>query len=94
MTDEMVEKATINSATMKSENVSIREGVLEELPVEDEWADVVISNGAINLAPQKEAVFREFYRVVKPGGRVHLSDILVDRPIPDAAKRNIELWTG
>ena len=62
--------------------------------MEDQWADVVISNGAINLAPDKDAVFRELNRVLKPGGWVHIADILVEKPIPDSAKRNIELWTG
>jgi arsenite methyltransferase len=62
--------------------------------VPDGWADVVISNGAINLAPEKEAVFRELYRILKPGGRLQIADILVQKPIPDSAKRNIDLWAG
>jgi ubiquinone/menaquinone biosynthesis C-methylase UbiE len=67
---------------------------VEELPVEDGWADVVISNGAINLAPNKDQAFRELNRVLKPGGWLQIADILVDKPIPDGAKRNIELWAG
>ena len=62
--------------------------------MEDEWADVVISNGAINLAPDKDELFRELNRVLKPGGRLQVADILVERPIPESAKQKIELWTG
>ena len=62
--------------------------------MEDGWADVVISNGAINLAPDKDEIFRELNRVLKPGGRLQIADILVDKPIPDSAKRNIDLWAG
>ena len=94
MTEEMVDKATRNAQAIRAENVSIRQGVLEDLPVEDGWADVVISNGSINLAPDKDAVFRELNRVLKPGGRLQVADILVERPIPESAKRNIDLWTG
>lgn len=62
--------------------------------MKDGWADVVISNRAINLAPDKNEIFREMNRVLKPGGRLKIADILVDKPIPDSAKRNIDLWTG
>ena len=62
--------------------------------MEDGWADVVISNGAVNLAPDKGDVFRELNRVLKPGGRLQIADILVDKPIPESAKRSIDLWTG
>jgi ubiquinone/menaquinone biosynthesis C-methylase UbiE len=62
--------------------------------VPDEWADVVISNGAINLAPDKNRVFQELYRVLKPGGRLQIADILVQKPIPESARRNIDLWSG
>jgi 2-polyprenyl-3-methyl-5-hydroxy-6-metoxy-1,4-benzoquinol methylase len=94
MTEEMVDKATRNAQSIRANNVSIKLGVLEDLPVEDGWADVLISNGSINLAPDKDAVFRELYRVLKPGGRLQVADILVERPIPESAKRNIDLWTG
>ena len=67
---------------------------MEELPVEDGWADVVISNGAINLCPDKETAFREVNRVLKPGGRLQIADILVSRPVSDSAKQRIDLWTG
>ena len=57
-------------------------------------ADVVISNGVINLSPDKVAVFREIVRVLKPGGRVQFADIVVEKPVPESAKENIDLWTG
>lgn len=94
MTQGMVDKAGKNARAAGVKNVSFQRGIFEELPVDDGWADVVISNGAINLAPDKDEVFRELNRVLKPGGRLQIADILVDRPIPDAAKRNIDLWTG
>ena len=94
MTKEMLDKARRNAQASGTKNVSFKRGYVEELPVEDEWADVVISNGAINLAPDKDAVFRELNRVLKPGGRLQIADILVERPIPDSAKQNIDLWTG
>ena len=94
MTTEMVDKARRNAKATGIDNVSFQQGIIEELPVADGWADVVISNGAINLAPDKDQVFREFNRVLKTGGRLQIADILVDKPIPDSAKRNIDLWTG
>ena len=60
----------------------------------DEWADVVISNGALNLFPDKTAGLREMARILKPGGRLQIGDILVQKAVPDAAKRDIELWKG
>ena len=62
--------------------------------MDDGWADIVISNGAINLASDKDDIFRELNRVLKPGGRLQVADILVDKPIPEGARRNIDLWTG
>jgi len=94
MTQEMVDKAINNAKATGVTNVSFQQGLFEELPVEDGWADVVISNGAINLAPDKDEIFSEMHRVLKPGGRLQVADILVDKPIPDSAKRNIDLWTG
>lgn len=94
MTPEMVEKARTNADTSGIGNVRFVQGFIEELPVDDDWADVVISNGAINLSPDKEAVFREMFRVLKPGGRLQIADILVTKPIPDGAKNNIDLWAG
>lgn len=94
MTQEMVDKAKNNAKAAGFKNISFHKGIFEELPVEDGWADVVISNGAVNLAPDKGDVFRELNRVLKPGGRLQIADILVDKPIPESAKRNIDLWTG
>ncbi|NIQ38826.1 MAG: methyltransferase domain-containing protein, partial [Proteobacteria bacterium] len=62
--------------------------------VSDGWADVVISNGVVNLCPEKSAVFREMYRVLKPRGRIQIADILVQKPVPESAKMEIDLWTG
>jgi 2-polyprenyl-3-methyl-5-hydroxy-6-metoxy-1,4-benzoquinol methylase len=94
MTREMVDKASSNAQAIGAKNVSFKQGVFEALPVEDGWADVVISNGSINLAPDKDEVFHELNRVLKPGGWLQVADILVEKPIPDSARRNIELWTG
>ena len=94
MTKEMIDKASSNARTTGVKNVTFKQGVSEELPIGDQWADVVISNGSINLTPDKDAVFRELNRVLKPGGWVQIADILVEKPIPDSAKRNIDLWTG
>jgi arsenite methyltransferase len=94
MTPAMLEKARANAATLGLGNLEFREGYLEELPVEDASADLVISNGVINLSPDKETVFREIARALKPGGRIQIADIVVQKAVPDAAKENIDLWTG
>ena len=94
MTPEMLEKAEDARAHMEVDHVEFRRGYLEDLPVTDGWADVVISNGVVNLCPDKEATFREIHRVLKPGGRIQIADILVHRPVSDAAKQRIDLWTG
>lgn len=75
-------------------NVEFREGVAEEIPVPDGWADVVISNGVINLVPDKLAAYSEIARVLKPGGRVQVADICVEREVPESAQSDIDLWTG
>jgi ubiquinone/menaquinone biosynthesis C-methylase UbiE len=67
---------------------------MEALPIDDGWAHVVISNGVINLSPDKAAVWREIYRVLRPGGRIQIADIVVGKPVPDSAKEDISLWTG
>ncbi len=75
-------------------NVEFREGYAEALPVDDGWADVIISNGVLNLMPDKALALGEMARVLKPDGRLQIGDILVQRPVPDSAKRKIDLWTG
>lgn len=94
MTPEMLAKAWRNAAEAGLTNVEFREGYLEALPVPDNWADVVISNGVLNLLPDKDAALREMYRVLKPGGRLQIADILLQRPVPDDAKSDVTLWTG
>lgn len=94
MTPEMLRKAQGASEVAGLTNVHFRKGVAEALPVDDKWADVVISNGVVNLCPDKLAVFREMHRVLKPGGRLQIADILVEKPVPEEAKQDIDLWTG
>jgi arsenite methyltransferase len=94
MTPSMLEKARHASSEMGLANVEFRKGYAEALPVEDGWADVVISNGVLNLMPDKAAALEEMSRVLKPGGRLQIGDILVQKAVPESAKRNIDLWTG
>ena len=94
MTPAMLEKAKRSAAAAKLLNVEFRAGYGEGVPVPDEWADVVISNGALNLMPDKVAVLREMARVLKPSGRLQLGDILVAKEVPQGAKEDIDLWTG
>jgi len=94
MTPAMLAKARANAEQMGLSNVEFRQGYIEALPIDDATADVVISNGVINLSPDKAAVFREIVRVLKPGGRIQIADIVVQKAVPDAAKENIDLWTG
>ncbi len=94
MTPAMLEKARANVESIGLGNVEFRQGYMEEQPIGDGVADVVISNGVINLSPDKDRVFREMARVLKPGGRIQIADIVVARAVPDAAKENIDLWTS
>ena len=94
MTLEMLSKARASAVDAGLSNVEFRSGHAEALPVEDGWADVVVSNGVINLCPDKVQVFREMHRVLRPGGRLQIGDILVQKPVPDSAKRDIDLWKG
>jgi arsenite methyltransferase len=94
MTLEMLEKSCATATALGYDHVEFREGLAEALPVEDGWADAVISNGVINLCADKQAVFREIYRVLKPGGRLQFADIANGRPVPPEALRDIDLWTG
>jgi len=94
MTPEMLENARVAAAEAGLGNLELRRGYGEALPVPDAWADVVISNGVLNLMPDKLAALREMARVLKPGGRLQIGDISVQRAVPESAKRNIDLWTG
>lgn len=94
MTPAMNEKAQANAATLGLANVEFREGYLEALPINDDSIDVIISNGVINLCPDKSSVLAEAYRVLKPGGRLQISDIIVQREVPESARKDIDLWTG
>jgi 2-polyprenyl-3-methyl-5-hydroxy-6-metoxy-1,4-benzoquinol methylase len=94
MTREMLEKAEASAAAMELANIEFKQAYIEDLPVPDAWADVVISNGVINLVPDKRRVFREMHRVLKPGGRAQIGDIVVQKAVPESAKRNIDLWAG
>lgn len=94
MTPDMVEKARAAASAAGVGNVEFREGYLEDLPVDDGWADVVISNGVLNLVPDKSAALAEMRRVLRPGGRLQLADIVLGRPVPDDAKQDVALWTG
>ena len=94
MTPAMLEKARTAAAESDIDNVEFREAYMEELPVADGWADVVISNGVLNLTPDKQKVLAEMFRVLRSGGRLQIGDILVDREVPEEAKRKIDLWTG
>lgn len=94
MTPAMLEKARVSAHEMHLSNVDFRIGYAEKLPVEDGTADVVISNGVINLTPDKQGVLRELYRILKPGGRMQVADILVHRAVPQDAKDDIDLWSG
>ena len=94
MTPAMLDKARRNADLLGLGNVVLRQGYLEELPVADGTADVVISNGVINLCPDKATVLAEAFRVLKPGGRLQIADIIVAKAVPEGAKQDIALWTG
>jgi SAM-dependent methyltransferase len=94
MTAEMREAAKRGAAALDLTNVEVREGFMEELPLPDAGVDVVISNGVINLTPDKVGVMREVHRVLKPGGRFQIGDIIVHKPVPQDAKDDIDLWSG
>jgi arsenite methyltransferase len=94
MTPEMLEKARENASVLGLDNVEFREGLLEALPVEDGWADAVISNGVINLCADKRVVFSEILRVLRADGHLQFADIANGRPVPPEALRDIDLWTG
>ena len=94
MTDKMLARARKANEEAGFTQVEFKKGYMEDLPVQDEWADVIISNGVLNLAPDKKKVLQEFARVLKPSGRLQIADIPVQRKVPESAKRKIDLWTG
>jgi len=94
MTSDMIEKARRNAELAGQANVKFHQGYNEEIPLPAEWADVIISNGALNLSPEKSDVFAEMYRVLKPGGRLMIADIILGKPVPQGGKTNIDLWAG
>lgn len=94
MTDEMLKKARENARKGGFDNVEFRKGDIEDLPLEDDEVDVVISNCVINLAPDKESVFKEIYRVLKSEGRLMVSDVVLIKPLPDEIKNDEELLSG
>ncbi len=94
MTPAMLERARAAAVESGIDNVEFREAYMEEIPVPDGWADVVISNGVLNLTPDKQQTLGEMFRVLRPGGRLQIGDILVSREVPEAAKQKIDLWTG
>lgn len=94
MTAEMLAKSRQTARALGLGHVQFRDGLAEALPVEDAWADVVISNGVINLCADKQMVFAEIFRVLRPGGRLQFADIANGRPVPAEAMRDIDLWTG
>jgi arsenite methyltransferase len=94
MTDDMLERARSAAATLQLDNLEFRQGLAEELPVPDGWANVVISNGVLNLVPDKIGAYREIFRVLEPGGRFQIADIYVEKEIPEGVQRDINLWTG
>ncbi len=94
MTPEMLEKARASAVRLGYDNVDFRQGYLEDLPVDADSIDVVISNCVINLSPDKSKVFDEVFRVLNPGGKLAVSDIVTDGPLPEAIKRSLSLWAG
>lgn len=94
MTAAMIEKARANKAKMGFENVEFRLGEIEHLPVADQSVDVIISNCVINLSPDKPQVFREAFRTLRPGGRIAVSDIVTQGPLPDTIKSSLSAWAG
>jgi arsenite methyltransferase len=94
MTDEMLTKSRASTELLGHSHVEFRSGLAEDLPIEDAWADVVISNGVINLCADKRSAFDEIHRVLKPGGILQFADIANGRTVPPEAMRDVDLWTG
>ena len=94
MTPEMLAKARGAAAAMRADNVEFVESEAEQLPFADASFDVVISNGVVDLVPDKDAVFAELYRVLAPGGRMQIADVTIQNPVSEEGRRKIDLWTG
>jgi SAM-dependent methyltransferase len=94
MNEQMLDRARRAANTAGMRHVEFRRGLAEELPVEDGWADRVISNGVLNLVPDKPAAYREIFRVLRPGGQLQVSDICVEQEVPEGAKADVDLWTA
>ncbi len=94
MTQEMLDRSCATARAMELDHVEFRDGLLEDMPVEDGWADVVISNGVFNLCADKRRVFSEVMRALRPGGRLQFADIANGKPVPEAAIADIDLWTA
>jgi arsenite methyltransferase len=94
MLPEMLEKSRATARQLALSNLEFREGLIESMPVADGWADVVISNGVINLCADKKQALQEIWRVLKPGGRLQFADIANGKPVPSSALSNIDLWTA
>jgi arsenite methyltransferase len=94
MTPQMLDKARAAAVELGAKNVDFLEGEIERLPLGDESIDVVISNGVIDLVPDKDAVFAEIFRVLRPGGRMQVADVTIQNPVSEEGRRDIDLWTG
>ncbi len=94
MTSTMLARARSSASELRLDNVELHESLIESLPLENESVDVVISNGVIDLVPDKEAVFDEIDRVLRPGGRLQIADIVIDKEVSEDARQRIDLWTG
>lgn len=94
MTPDMLDRARRSAAELGLDQLEFREGRAERLPVDAGWADLVISNGVLNLVPDKARAYRQIFRALRPGGRIQIADICVERPIPEGALSDIDLWTG
>lgn len=94
MTQAMLDKANRAKAEVGLDQLEFRIGYSESIPISDGWADLVISNGVVNLSPDKGRVFKEIFRVLRPGGRIQIADITVEKEIPEGAKHDIDLWTN
>jgi SAM-dependent methyltransferase len=94
MLPEMLSRSRAAADQMGLRNLEFREGLIEEMPVEDGWADVVMSNGVINLCADKRRAFEEIWRILRPGGHLQFADIANGKPVPESALRNVDLWTA